>query len=253
MSLQQECPCHCLRASRSSPRFLPSSSCLQGSPPAPAGWASGHELDERGRRNHGFCGQAGARGLRASTSLITLSSAEFQVALDPRPENRAQVRKVVAERSGLLDERVEDFGKTRDEKTRAMMPAIKETISAYKKDLDTRCNSPTRPKEVQLSEQIERLRASAMKSQAVAGQASRRDAGRRGTARQPRQSVRQECLGGISCDVHPADHRRRGRQSSSDAVRPSDSRSSGSSSPSACSRPSWRRLPATTCTPTFRA
>jgi methyl-accepting chemotaxis protein len=54
---------------------------------------------------------------RASTSLITLSSAEFQVALDPRPENRAIVHKLVDEQIKLFKERVEDFSKTRDEKT----------------------------------------------------------------------------------------------------------------------------------------
>jgi methyl-accepting chemotaxis protein len=105
---------------------------------------------------------------RANTSLITLSSAEFQVALDPRPENRTQVRKLVEEQSRLLNERVEDFGKTRDEKTRAMIPAIKETISAYKKDLEHTLQLADETKDVQLTEQIERLRASAMKSQAVA-------------------------------------------------------------------------------------
>jgi len=52
---------------------------------------------------------------RANTSLITLNSAEFQVALDPRPENRSAVRKLVDEQTKLLNERVEDFGKTRDD------------------------------------------------------------------------------------------------------------------------------------------
>ena len=105
---------------------------------------------------------------RASTNLVTLSSAEFQVALDPRPENRAAVRKVVDEQIKLLNERVEDFGKTRDEKTRAMMPALKDSISIYKKDLEHTLQLADETKDVQLTEQIERLRASAMKSQVVA-------------------------------------------------------------------------------------
>src|ERR1019366_3599870 len=45
---------------------------------------------------------------RASTSLISLLSAEFQVALDPRPENRVEVRKEVDEQLKLLNERLED-------------------------------------------------------------------------------------------------------------------------------------------------
>jgi methyl-accepting chemotaxis protein len=39
---------------------------------------------------------------RASTSVMSLSSAEFQVALDPRPENRATVRKIVDEQMKLI-------------------------------------------------------------------------------------------------------------------------------------------------------
>jgi methyl-accepting chemotaxis protein len=104
----------------------------------------------------------------ASTSLITLSSAEFQVALDPRPENRAIVHKLVDEQIKLFKERVEDFGKTRDEKTRAMMPAIKETMAAYEKDMEKTLRIADETKDVQLSEQVERLRTSAMNSQVIA-------------------------------------------------------------------------------------
>jgi len=104
----------------------------------------------------------------ASTSLLTLSSAEFQVALDPRPENRAIVHKLVDEQIKLFKERVEDFGKTRDEKTRAMMPAIKETMAAYEKDMEKTLRIADETKDVQLSEQVERLRTSAMNSQVIA-------------------------------------------------------------------------------------
>jgi methyl-accepting chemotaxis protein len=105
---------------------------------------------------------------RANTSLIALSSAEFQVALDPRPENRAAVRKVVEEQTRLLNERVEYFGKTGDEKTLAMMPAIRDAILNYKKDLEHTLQLADATKDVQLTEQVEQLRASAMKSQAAA-------------------------------------------------------------------------------------
>jgi methyl-accepting chemotaxis protein len=105
---------------------------------------------------------------RASTSIITLSSAEFQVALDPRPENRAIVRKIVDEQMKLFNERFSDFSKTRDEKTIAMLPTIKETMAAYEKGLENTLRLATETKEVQLSDQVERLRASAMSSQIVA-------------------------------------------------------------------------------------
>jgi len=106
---------------------------------------------------------------RASTSIITLSSAEFQVALDPRPENRVIVRKVVDEQLKLFHQRFEDFSKTRDEKTKAMLPAIKATMAAYEKDLENTLRLAGEAKDVQLSDQMERLRASTMNSQVSAG------------------------------------------------------------------------------------
>src|SRR6185312_10878567 len=48
---------------------------------------------------------------RASTSLISLSSAEFQIALDPRPENRAEVRKMVDQQLKLFNDRIENVSK----------------------------------------------------------------------------------------------------------------------------------------------
>ncbi len=105
---------------------------------------------------------------RASTSLITLSSAEFQVALDPRPENRVIVHKLVDEQIKLFKERVEDFSKTRDEKTRAMIPAIREAMVAYETEMQKTLRIADETKDAQLSEQVERLRAAAMSSQVMA-------------------------------------------------------------------------------------
>jgi methyl-accepting chemotaxis protein len=106
---------------------------------------------------------------RASTALITLSGAEFQIALDPRPENRSVVRKIVDEQMQLFKQRFEDFGKTRDEQTRAMLPGIRESMSTYEKSLENTLRLADETKDVQLHEQIERLRVSAMSSQTVAG------------------------------------------------------------------------------------
>ena len=106
---------------------------------------------------------------RASTAVISLSGAEFQIALDPRPENRTVVRKIVDEQLQLFKQRFEDFGKTRDERTRAMLPGIRETMSAYEKSLENTLRLADETKDVQLHEQIERLRASAMSSQTMAG------------------------------------------------------------------------------------
>jgi methyl-accepting chemotaxis protein len=107
---------------------------------------------------------------RASTSVMSLSSAEFQVALDPRPENRATVRKIVDEQMKLFKERFEDFGKTRDEKTRAMLPAIGDTMAAYEKSLQNTLRLADEASGVELAEHVERLRASAVNSQISANQ-----------------------------------------------------------------------------------
>ena len=105
---------------------------------------------------------------RASTSLISLSSAEFQIALDPRPENRAEVRKMVDQQLKLFNDRIENVSKTRDEKTRAMLPAIREAMAAYEKSLENTLRIASETKDVQLTEQIERLRAAAIQSQVIA-------------------------------------------------------------------------------------
>jgi methyl-accepting chemotaxis protein len=105
---------------------------------------------------------------RASTNVIALSSAEFQVALDPRAENRVLVRKVVDEQLKLFNERFNNFSKTRDEKTLSMLPAIKETMATYEKGLENTLRVAGETKDDQLPDQVERLRVSAMSSKAVA-------------------------------------------------------------------------------------
>jgi len=106
---------------------------------------------------------------KASTSVTELSSAAFQVALDPRPENRAIVHKLVDEQMKAFETRFRDFSRTRDEKTISMLPAIKEAMAAYEKDLENTLRLADETKDVQLTDQVERLRAAAMKSQVAAG------------------------------------------------------------------------------------
>jgi methyl-accepting chemotaxis protein len=112
--------------------------------------------------------QRSLEAARANTSLISLLSAEFQVALDPRPENRVEVRKEVDEQLKALNQRLEDFSKTRDEKTRALLPAVKTALAAYEKSMENTLHLANEAKEVQLSEQVEKLRVSAMNSRALA-------------------------------------------------------------------------------------
>ena len=105
---------------------------------------------------------------RANTSLISLLSAEFQVALDPRPESRVEVRKEVDEQLKALNERLENFSKTHDEKTLSMLPAVKQALAAYEKSMENTLHLANEAKDVQLSKQVEKLRVSAMNSRALA-------------------------------------------------------------------------------------
>jgi len=75
-------------------------------------------------------------GARANQNVIALNRAEFRVALDPRPENRADVHQTVTEQLKLLNDRLEDVGRATDENVRAMLLGVKAALSEYKKDLN---------------------------------------------------------------------------------------------------------------------
>src|ERR1700680_4952040 len=47
---------------------------------------------------------------RANQIGLVLSGSEFRAALDPRPENRAEVRKIVDEQMKTFQERIDDIG-----------------------------------------------------------------------------------------------------------------------------------------------
>jgi methyl-accepting chemotaxis protein len=76
---------------------------------------------------------AAARALqaaRANQNVIALNRAEFRVALDPSPENRAEVHKVIDEQMKAYTAGMEEVSKTRDDKIRAMIPAVNGRVSA---------------------------------------------------------------------------------------------------------------------------
>src|SRR5262249_9983790 len=73
---------------------------------------------------------------RAAQAVLVLNRSEFAVALDPSEQNRAEMKKAIEAQLKNFQERVEETGKTRDEKALSMLPAVKEAFAAYKKDLD---------------------------------------------------------------------------------------------------------------------
>jgi methyl-accepting chemotaxis protein len=101
-------------------------------------------------------------GARANQNVLVLSRSEFRAALDPRPENRAEVRKVVDEQIKTFQERIDNLSKTRDDQARAMMPAVKEAWAAYQKSMENTLRLADGVKDMQLNEVTEKLRDSAM-------------------------------------------------------------------------------------------
>ena len=105
---------------------------------------------------------------RANQNVIAMNRAEFRVALDPRPENRAEVRKFINEQVKMLNERIEDVGKTPDDQARAMLPGVKQALADYEKDMENTLRLADGAKDVQLNGLTEQLRESAMKSRTAA-------------------------------------------------------------------------------------
>ena len=105
---------------------------------------------------------------RANQNVIALNRAEFRAALDPRNENREAALKVVEEQRKQFAERLEEVAKTRDDQARAMIPDVRAAYAEYEKGIQETIRVVSAAKDVQLSEQAERMRDVAMKSRASA-------------------------------------------------------------------------------------
>jgi methyl-accepting chemotaxis protein len=105
---------------------------------------------------------------RANQNVLALSRSEFHVALDPRAESRAEVRKTMDAQLKNLNERIETISKTRDEQAKAMIPGIKDALAVYQRDMEDTFRLAEGVKDVQLNDQNERLRNAAIKGRAAA-------------------------------------------------------------------------------------
>jgi methyl-accepting chemotaxis protein len=121
-----------------------------------------------GADNMSFASKRALEAARANQNVIAMNRAEFRVALDPRAENRAEVHKVIDEQLKLLNEHVADVSMTRDAEAKAMLPGVKEAISAYERNMAETLRLADGTRDVQINEQTERLRDAAMKSRAAA-------------------------------------------------------------------------------------
>jgi len=133
-------------------------------------WIGMHALEtlNKGADNMSYAAKRALEAARANQNVIAMNRAEFRVAVDPRPENRAEVHKVIDEQMKLLHERLADVSTTRDAQAKAMLPGVKEAISVYEKDMAETLQLADAVKDAQLNAQTERLRDAAMKSRAAA-------------------------------------------------------------------------------------
>lgn len=96
--------------------------------------------------------------------MIALNRAEFRVALDPSPENRAEVHKLIDQQMKAFQAGMEEVGKTRDDKARSMLPAVNEAMAEYKRNMETTLRKADEVNDNQLGAEAEKLRDAAMKS-----------------------------------------------------------------------------------------
>ena len=104
----------------------------------------------------------------ANQSAIMINRAEYRIAMDPRPENKEAARKVIDQETKNFEERIENVGQSRDEQTRAMVPAIKQSFASYSKNVERTLSLADGLKDVQLSGSTEKLRESVVDGRAQA-------------------------------------------------------------------------------------
>ena len=105
---------------------------------------------------------------RANNNVVAMNRAEFRSAIDPRDENRLAARVVIDEQVKQLDERLAEIAKTKDDKTLALLPAVRSALAAYQAQLKQTLHSVDEAKSVDISQSAMKLRDAAMKSQAAA-------------------------------------------------------------------------------------
>jgi methyl-accepting chemotaxis protein len=119
----------------------------------------------------GEIGRASKRaltGARANQNVLALNRAEFRIALDPRPEKVVEGKQAIEEQLKTFEERLENLGQTRDDRARAMLPAVKAALAEYKTAMEETLRLASLAKEVHMDEQTLRLHDAAAKSMAAA-------------------------------------------------------------------------------------
>ncbi|MDB5574417.1 MAG: putative methyl-accepting chemotaxis protein [Tardiphaga sp.] len=105
---------------------------------------------------------------RLNRNVVSLNRAEFELALDPRPENRDAVLRSVEKELKEYEERYAGVSQTKDERARALMPEIKAQFGVYRASMDKLFKLASAVKDSKMTEETERLRDAAHESRQLA-------------------------------------------------------------------------------------
>jgi methyl-accepting chemotaxis protein len=106
---------------------------------------------------------------RATQAVLVLNRSEYAAALDPSEQNRVEMKKAIEAQLKNFQERFDDVSKTRDEKARSMLPEATQAFAEYKKDLDKTMSLVESIKNVEVTDEIRRVREAATASRVAAG------------------------------------------------------------------------------------
>jgi methyl-accepting chemotaxis protein len=121
-----------------------------------------------GADNMEAASQRALTAARAAQNVMAISRTEFRAALDPRAENRAGARKLADEHIKMFRERLEELSQTPDPKAKSLMRAVEQSFAEYQKSVENTYRVTEAAKDIQISEQTERLRDVVIKSRELA-------------------------------------------------------------------------------------
>jgi methyl-accepting chemotaxis protein len=103
-------------------------------------------------------------GARANQDVVGLNRAEFRIAIDTRSENVGETKQIIEQQMKALEEQLQNIGQTRDEQAKAMLPAVNEALSEYKRNLAETVRLADATKDIRLDEQSAKLRDAVLKN-----------------------------------------------------------------------------------------
>jgi methyl-accepting chemotaxis protein len=107
---------------------------------------------------------------RMNQNVLAINRAEFRIGMEPTPEAMAAAHKVIDEQIKQYQSRLEDVSKTTDEEAQKLLGNVKQRWADYQRDLQDVVKTAADVKNVQMTEEVVRLRDTVMTSRAAAEQ-----------------------------------------------------------------------------------